>query len=411
MFLLLLVSAAHAMCGTYVGPAYETLENELARVIVARNGDEVVLTLASDVLGSTSTFGVLIPVPEVLLEEDVSLAPTTLFDALDGYTAPRIVSYTCDDLLPESDTDTDTDADSDADYDTADGVTVEASYSVGAYDIDVVAADGADGLLTWLDARGFALTDEAAPVIQDYLDAGQYFLAAQVDLEAAPESATFLEPLQLRYTSAAWTLPIRIGTTVSPGVQDAIVYTLADGRIGISNYPEASIEDECLLPESVTDVGAFYDEQLATAFEGGIWFTEYAWRGGSCDPCAAPPIDEELLAQAGAEYPSDVFVTRLHLRFTPGQATADLNLYETYTAQDQVRYIAWNPYLEGEFPTCGGGIPAGALTCDDSYADTGAETGDGAADKGGCGCAAGGGEGGWLAGVGLLLAAARRRPR
>ena len=94
--LLALTSAAHAFCGTYVGPLGSTVTNKSSQVIVAHNDGETVLTLAPDFSGNTTTFAMVIPVPEVLDEDDVSLQDWELFEAMDGFSAPRLVEYTCD---------------------------------------------------------------------------------------------------------------------------------------------------------------------------------------------------------------------------------------------------------------------------------------------------------------------------
>ncbi|HND28798.1 MAG TPA: DUF2330 domain-containing protein [Myxococcota bacterium] len=394
MFLTLL-GAAHAFCGTYVGPLGSELENSASQVILARDGNLTTLTLANDFAGDVSDFGLVIPVPEILTAADVSVVDASLFAALDDYTAPRLVSYDCDDFRQDTALD-DADTAAAGGGGSADGVTVEESFTVGAYQIDVLSATGSEGLLSWLDAQGFDLPSAAAPVMQEYIDGNFYFLAARVNLSELPGALSYLSPLQFRYESASFALPIRIGTTVSPGVQEVVIHSLNPsdgGRVSISNYPAATLEDDCMIPEDTTDVGTFYQDQLATAFAAGTWLEEYSWGLGWCDPCSSEPPSAEQLLDMGANWTGDTWITRLRVRYTPEQATQDLMLYQSGIQEtSQVKYIVYNAPMEEHFPVCGLGMVEDPQTCsadeeggdDSSPGDTAGDGGD--KSIGSCGC-------------------------
>ncbi len=387
MILALLAPYAAAFCGTYVGPVGSALENQAAQVLIARDGERTVLTLANDYTGSEANFGLIIPVPEVLLDDDVSLPDPELIAAFDLYAAPRIVSYTCDDLhsrYDDADVDETSSGGSVAD---ADGVVVESSFSAGEYDIVVLSATGAEGLVSWLDANGFVVDSSAEAVIQDYIDQDQYFLAARINLDAIPAGQSYLSPLQLRYESSSFGLPIRIGTTVSPGEQEVVIHFLtpsSDGKVGISNYPEGAIEDECMMPADVTDYNLFYEGQLAETFADAVWFTEYAWDLGSCDPCSAEAPEEDLLIEAGASWEDpfyDSYITRIKLRYTPEDATQDLVFYTSgLRDSSQVRYIEYVEDLESDFEVCGLGWVENPGECDNVDYEDPEDGGDGGDD-------------------------------
>jgi len=422
--LVLLTPLAHAFCGTYVGPAGSELGNDVSQVVVARSGSDTVLTLSADIVADVANFGMVIPVPEVLKEEQVRLADPTWFDVLNAYSTPRIVSYTCDQLYMDYSSSASADSGAVDEGEPAEGVEVEAAYSVGEYDIVILSATGAEGLVSWLDGNGFELTEAAAPIVQEYIDAEQYFLAARVDLDDLPDGQSYLTPLQFRYRSEAFSLPIRIGTTVANGAQEVVIYALttgSDGKVGIANYPQTSVEDECMLPEGTTDYAAWYDAQLDVAFGSGNWLTEYAWNPAGCDPCSSEPPSPEILEELGAEmdgdYYADIFFTRLRVRYTPEQATQDLVLYATGSGgAEQIRYITYDHPLESSFETCGLGTPEDPGSCEETtYPDTDDTSGadvDCCKDDGatGCGCATGG-SGAGAAGLALLgvLAVWRRR--
>ncbi len=436
--LVLAPPAAQAFCGTYVGGAGAALYNNVAQVAVVRTGTRTVLSVANDIDGDTSDFALVVPVPEVLPASAIHVLDPALFDRLDAYSAPRLVRYTCEDFDREDDLDSAGGSDGGGDSGGDDGVEVEAEYIVGEYEIVILAATDAEALHGWLDDNGYALPAATAPLLQEYLDAGAHFFAAKVDADAGIAPGDTLSPLQFAYEAPVFSLPVRLGTANSPGEQDLILYGInahADGRLGIANYPEFAVEDECLWqPAAGEDLGAFYQDRFTegwTAAGGGAWAVEYAWGASGCDPCTGEPPDLQDLVSLGfdpTEAPDatpapavrDVFFTRLHMRYTPAQVSADLALYLSgITDSQQVRYIEHETVLEDRWPVCVSGWADDPGSCaDDGGAGSGTDgagiddgatgaDGGGDGDKDG-GCSTAGGAAG-LAGVALGLGMALRR--
>lgn len=436
---------ASAFCGAYVGAEGEEIHNRASRIVVARDDGLNTLTMFNDFEGDASQFGMIIPVPASIEADNVRLVPPELLDRVDRYSAPRLVQYTCEDfyndagttidpnvLSPSSQTtaasqrsvsepgaglgldtaDTgglslsassgsssvgcgggsinttpyETVDTSDDRLDTAYGVVIEDEFSLGEYELWVLRAEDTAGLTGWLGDNGFVLPGGAEKMLSGYVDGASRFLALRIDTERLPAGQTWLSPLQLRYVSDAWGLPIRLGTLSSGGIQDLIVYALTtyrDGQVGISNYPEAALpEDECMLALDPADpLGDFSDlyEQRWTEAAGvhesspGLaWTTEYGWgfdpvaSGVKCDPCPPPdpdrpsddPITTPELAELGlwsAEWGGGWYVTRLRLRYTPQSVTRDLMLYPSgiSSTRTQMRYIVHRWELESLLPTCG----------------------------------------------------------
>ncbi len=356
---------ALAFCGTYVGSAGSALYNEVSEVAIVREDQRTTLSLRNDVVGdAVDDFALVVPVPTVLAEEEIHTLDHEVFGVLDSYSAPRLVEYDCADFEEaDSDADADADSDSDADGDTDSDtdVDVEAEYVVGEYDVVILSATGGEGLESWLDGHGYAMPEDSDGLLQTYIDSGSFFLAAKVREDAGLASGDALSPLQLSYEEEAINLPIRIGTLSSSGVQDVIVYGLNPydgGALAIANYPEVEVEDECLwsLDEHGT-FGEFYEERLQAAVDassGAAWATEYAWGNGSCDPCTGDIPDETDLVTLGFDRgQGDLFFTRLHVRYTPEQATQDLMLYSSGLRDNrQARYVRHEHYLEDQYPMC-----------------------------------------------------------
>jgi MYXO-CTERM domain-containing protein len=325
----------------------------------------------------------LIPVPVVLGEDDVSQASPELFQRFDNYSAPRVVRYECEDFNwtdgdADADTDADADADADADSDADPSVVVEAQYQVGIYDVVILSAEESGGLLMWLDANGYGVDPDAEEVLGQYIDSGSYFFAARVNLDEVTEDASFLEPLQFEYDSAVFSLPIRLGTINSPGEQDVVMYILTDeddGKVGIANYPQITVEDECMVDiYGVGGVDAYYGDQLAKAWEkedGAAWMVEYAWSPSSCDPCSTQPPTTSEFEQAGFDgNPWNAYFTRIRMRYTPEAADQDITLYASGIIEnEQIRYIDHNVQMEDRYPVCGLGMVDNPGSCEFSDDD------------------------------------------
>jgi len=441
MFGLLLASlalpTAEAFCGTYVGGVGSEFYNSYSQLAVVRDNNSTTLTIVNDVEGNFDTFALVIPVPEVIPEDKVKVLEPELFDRLDAYSQPRLVSYTCEDFEQRNDTGWAFDSSTDApEAGGGEDVNVEALYIVGEFEIVILSATQSNTLFTWLNDNGYQVPGQSQDLLQEYIDGGSYFLAAKVSAEANIASGDTLSPLQFAYTADAFQIPIRIGTLNAKEAQDLVIYAVSpyqNGRVGIANsvYKEFSIEDECMWDAvDGQSFGEYYAEQFTDAYEeteNGAWTIEYAWGGGGCDPCSGTPPDGSDLVALGLnqEYVhySDYFFTRLHARYTPAQATEELMLYSSnITDQEQYRFIEYQYELEDRFPICGVGMAENPGSCDEIQGEPSSESSSEENDTGavsvntntGCGgCSSLNGNNGFEAGLLLLglLGFTRRRSR
>ena len=170
--LLALAPPASAFCGFYVTKADTQLFNRASQVVLVRDGDRTVMTMANDFRGDPSEFAMVIPVPTVLEREQIHVGDKQLIDHLDAYSAPRLVEYfdenPCSVVLRES---LDTSVAMAAPSERAEarnralGVVIEASYTVGEYDILILSAQQSDGLGTWLTENGYRIPAGAAATL------------------------------------------------------------------------------------------------------------------------------------------------------------------------------------------------------------------------------------------------------
>lgn len=358
-------SAARAFCGFYVAKADTDLFNQASQVILARDDDRTVLTMANDYQGEVSDFAIVVPVPVVLEEEQVHIGDPQILERLDAFTAPRLVEYfDPDPCAPVWEFDDFASPRSSSRLEESEarvqvgalGVTVEAEFSVGEYDILILSATESEGLETWLTQNGYRLPANASSLLRPYIRQDMKFFVAKVNLEEFEQSDyQFLRPLQIAYESPKFMLPIRLGMLNANAEQDLIVYALSPkGQIELTNYRTVKVPSGDEIPPFVKeDFNRFYPATFQTAYEEegkNVAFLEYAWDIRNCDPCSATPPTTEELRQAGAfwinpnESPN-AFVTRLHVRYTRDHFPEDLLFQETSNRQTfQGRYVLRHPF-------------------------------------------------------------------
>ena len=344
---------ADAFCGFYVAGADAKLFNNATMVVMMREGTKTVLSMQNNYQGPPENFAMVVPVPIVLKEENVKTLDATIFDRVDKLAAPRLVEYWERDPCYEP-----------PDYGGGDrmmmsspppmvmaeaaaprgaGVTIEAKFTVGEYEIVILSAKDATGLEEWLVDNKYKIPEGAAPLLRPYIQTGMKFFVARVDAKKVKfeKGMAKLSPLRFHYDSEAFALPIRLGLINSAGTQDLIVHVLARSRYEVANYENFAIPTNIRVNESVkTAFGTFYaslfDKVLAKHPKAVI--TEYAWSAGSCDPCPEPPLNVGDLATLGVdalpgyegateappEITSSLVLTRLHARYDSNALGEDL---------------------------------------------------------------------------------------
>lgn len=352
---------ALAFCGFYLAKADAKLYNQASQVIIARDGDRTILTMANDYQGDVKDFALVVPVPVVLEQEQVQVANPKIIERLDGFSAPRLVEYfdpdPCIPPAPMGFARGTLSADTAANGgDIALGVTIESRFSVGEYDILILSAKESDGLETWLRRNGYRIPRGASRLLQPYIRQNMKFFVAKVNLqEFKTGDSQLLRPLQIAYESPRFMLPIRLGMINATTEQDLIVYILSpNGQAEVTNYRTVQIPSNVQIPVFVkNEFAQFYKAMFETAYEQEkkkVAFLEYAWDMGWCDPCAADPLNRDELEQAGVFWlnynaPNNVFISRIHVRYTRDTFPEDLMFQETGSRQNfQGRYILQHPY-------------------------------------------------------------------
>jgi hypothetical protein len=362
---------AGAFCGFYVAQGDAKLYNQSSKVVLARDGDRTVLTMASDFQGDPKEFAVVIPVPVVLKKDQVHVADPGIVDRLHDYSVPRMVEYWDPNPCPSNAVEIrgspkiairKKDSSSMQIIALKGAVIVEAQYKVDEYDILILSAKEGRSLDTWLRQNGYRIPDGASAVLQSYIKQGMYFFVAKVDLgEQKRLGFTFLRPIQVAYESPKFMLPIRLGMVNAQGPQEMFVFTLTRaGRVEATNYRTIRMPTNLDVPEFVKpDFTDFYRKAFTKQHERegkDAIFLEYCWNivpnSPSCDPCTAPYLRPEELLTLGAFWispgqsdPGVAVLTRLHFRYDMQQFSEDLQLQVTKDRENwQARYVLHHPY-------------------------------------------------------------------
>ena len=340
-----------------------------------RDGDRTVMTMANDFQGEPKQFAIVVPVPTVLEKGQVHVGDPALIAHLDAFSAPRLVEYWDPDPCPVAademlKTRMRFDAPASAMREVSAGraerrgVTIEARYTVGEYDILILSAKESGGLERWLTENGYRVPTGASRVLGGYIRQGMKFFVARVNLtEQRKLGFGYLRPLQVAYESPKFMLPIRLGMVNADGPQELFVYALSrKGRVETVNYRTVKLPSDRDVPGFVkAEFPDFYRALFGTQVareDMRVVFTEYAWDMGWCDPCASEPLSREELKALGVFWLDDApgrgrgdqtpFMTRLHVRYDAAHFPEDLVFQETADRTNfQGRFVIRHEWTAG----------------------------------------------------------------
>ena len=378
---LMLVSStsAQAFCGFYVSGADASLYNDATLTVLMRSGQRTVLSMQNTYQGPPEAFAMVVPVPQVLQKENVKTLPAEIFKRVDQLAAPRLVEYWERDPCQEerlvkpmmSPAMRPSGVSAKVGSGASLGVTIEAQFEVGEYDIVILSAKDSGGLDTWLRQEKYNIPEGAEPVLRPYVESGTKFFVAKVD----PEKVTFsegravLSPLRVDYDSETFSLPVRLGLLNSSGEQDLLVHILAPNqRYEMANYNNAFIPTNLRVKNAVRDgFGSFYDALFReVSKQPRTVVTEYAWDAGTCDPCPTPALTSKEIATLGGDVigvntSRSMVLTRLHYRYGADGLDEDL----VFRAAGSAYGGRGTPNAEGEMTEQGATVseaPIGTIT-------------------------------------------------
>ena len=348
---------AQAFCGFFVAGSDAKLTNNASQVVLMRKGNRTVMTMSNTYQGPPENFAMVVPVPVVLQKKDVKTLPADVFDRVDSLSAPRLVEYweqdPCRPLVQKS-------------FGAGGlgligkgaggggkkkdlGVTIEAKFVAGEYEVLILSATDSSGLDTWLRREKYNIPQGAAEALAPYIRDKSKFFVARVNIKKVKRDAqgvVLLSPLRFSFDANELRLPVRLGLLNAGGKQDLLVYVIhPTARFEVANYANTFVPTNLEVADGVrNNFPAFYAELFdATVEKMGrkVVVTEYAWQTNGCDPCPTPPLTPQDLTTLGldileatqqaAPYTSWV-LTRLHTRYSKETLSEDLIFREAKPA-------------------------------------------------------------------------------
>jgi len=236
-----------------------------------------------------------------------------------------------------------------------------------------------------------------------------------------------LPPLNFSLSEGFRTLPMLLAANAAQTTQDVLVTTVAPeiGAVGISNLKEVELEDGCMARDD--DMAAAYEESFAMAHaeaDEAVWLLDFyqdaseeeeTWVISSVVGLSGPQSDALREVFGSVHYPQHL--GRIHIRYEPGQLTADPAFYAHATSSfEAIEYVYYDADLTEFLPVCGEGrVDEG--TCPPTERDRQycTDDADGSArgddDKGGCSSLGRVGGLTWLALPLVVLFGVRRQRR
>ncbi|MBL4703378.1 MAG: DUF2330 domain-containing protein [Flavobacteriales bacterium] len=352
------------------------LINRNSEVILVRSGNFTTITMSNDFKGNVKDFAMVVPVPVVLKEGDIKTVSNQMFTMLDAYSSPRIeekADYNpCENQVASNRRYNQTTAvDSHMKTTAVQPVSpkidpykvkVEATYKIDEYDIIILSAQESNGLKLWLKDNDYLFPEKADKILEPYIKNKMKFFVVKINADRLKERGNKINPLQIKFESPKFTLPIRLGMTNADDFQDMVVYAITDvGRVECANYRTVNIPTNRNIPTFVKkDFAKFYKDLFEREYEyqgKNAIFLEYAWNISpnglrKCNPCIANAPTLNDMVNMGVNWDTrakGVHFTRLHVRYTEDKFPQDLLFQVTPNkATFQAKYIVTKP-AKGDF--------------------------------------------------------------
>lgn len=166
-------------------------------------------------------------------------------------------------------------------------VTVYEERTVGMYDIAVLGAEDSLGLLEWLNANGYKVSDKARTVLQRYIDRDWYFIASKINAGAEVEGyepgyvpyylgdygdVQGLQALRITFKTKDIVYPLTI-SSINGGKAEVLLYFLYDKEISVPGFETKVVRklgyDDVAYYEYMQDY--VYKEKVLTKLNADFW--------------------------------------------------------------------------------------------------------------------------------------------
>lgn len=357
-------------CGAPFFRSTESVSVDGHRMVVALSRERTVVWDRIDIQGNPSEVAWVIPVREGATLETSTEA---FFSSLDQSTAPQVEEER---RVGSSDStggggcgsaagDGAAAPSRGADFSQGGGVTVLERTTVGPYDTVKIRTAQPGGANGWLEENGFAIPDEAKPVLESYTREGFDFIAVRVRPGAANAA---LVPLKLTTPGADPTLPLRMSRVGLRAKADLTLYVIAEGRYRAAGFDEVTVDASKLRFDGRDDQGNeksnyldVTNAQLDAANGGRAFVVELAAPDTTADRSYPSIVKAEMDRVRSNGAP--VWITRLRGRLPATAFDRDIR-FEASPAQEVVsnRHVVRNGASGATVAAVGPSRGLGSLT-------------------------------------------------
>jgi hypothetical protein len=259
------------------------------RILFGRHGDKVTMHVEVIYSGDPTTFGWILPIPDVPkdadgndvpLDETLQISSSDIFQTLQDRTNPIFnISNTmdpgfwdCQDALFDNGAVSDSAASGGGGGGEAPPVVVLQEAKVGPYDAQMIEASDSDSLFVWLNDNGYFQDPAAKPLIEHYLGAGWKFVGIRLQ---SGKTTGDLKPLSLTLDETAPCVPLRLTSIAATPNMPILVWVMGEGRAIPKNFIHVVVNDRAIEFPG----GANYIEVVSAAVDtvdGRAWVTEHA---------------------------------------------------------------------------------------------------------------------------------------
>lgn len=159
-------------------------------------------------------------------------------------------------------------------------VQVVSHGATGPYESAIIHSDVPGALTAWLDAHGYAIPDDVAPVIEAYQAEGFDFAALRLLPSAGVQQ---MRPVRVVTKGASPVLPLRM-VAAGTGARTAItLFVLGEGRYTTKNIPEVAVQRQLVNWDYDTATSTYARVRDATYGGGKVFFSPYSQPGALFD--------------------------------------------------------------------------------------------------------------------------------
>jgi hypothetical protein len=202
-----------------------------------------------------------------------------------------------------------------SDEEQVEDVHVWSSGQVGLFDYVVLSAESVDPLTEWLSTNGFAIPEEAGPVMAHYVAADWFFVAMRISADEASSAEASTSTVVFTYESETPMFPLHMASLSSADSVGVLVYVISDRAYETEGLPSRRLDTSLLhaTSSSTTNYDSVFGEAVNRDDERGLAI-EAVMNAG------------ELTSAVGWEGDGSPVITRLRTVLDVADMTTDVTL-------------------------------------------------------------------------------------